>query len=212
MVAESGCKAAINFQTRTGDETGFCTGEIGNHVGDFFTPAVALEGDHTSHGVGKGTLRRVHVSIHRAGLDKESLFRKVLDRYATGPSAYLREALKEPTARQVAERMMHGVVDLGTDPRNPPGCLWVHGTLSCGDPADPIRQELSARRASSEASLYKRFEQAISEGDLPANSDPAALARFVVTVNCGISVLAATGATRTELLQVVETALQAWPQ
>ncbi|MHC5764277.1 MAG: TetR family transcriptional regulator C-terminal domain-containing protein [Nostoc sp.] len=108
--------------------------------------------------------------------------------------------------------MMHGVVDLGTDPRNPPGCLWVHGTLSCGDPADPIRQELSARRESSEDSLRKRFEQAILEGDLPADSDPAALARFVVTVNCGISVLAATGATRTELLRVVETALQAWPQ
>ncbi len=151
-------------------------------------------------------------SLYAAFGNKESLFRKVLERYADGPSAYLREALKEPTARQVAERMMHGVVDLGTDPHNPPGCLWVHGTLSCGDPADPIRQELSERRESSEASLHKRFEQAISEGDLPADADPAALARFVVTVNCGISVLAATGATRTELLRVVETALQAWPQ
>ncbi|YAG05990.1 TetR family transcriptional regulator [Nostoc sp. DSM 114167] len=151
-------------------------------------------------------------SLYAAFGNKESLFRKVLARYADGPSAYLREALKEPTARQVAERMMHGVVDLGTDPHNPPGCLWVHGTLSCGDPADPIRQELSARRESSEASVRKRFEQAILEGDLSADSDPAALARFVVTVNCGISVLAATGATRTELLQVVETALQAWPQ
>ncbi len=151
-------------------------------------------------------------SLYAAFGNKESLFRKVLERYADGPSAYLREALKEPTARQVAERMMHGVVDLGTDPHNPPGCLWVHGTLSCGDPADPIRQELSARRKSSEASLHKRFEQAISEGDLPADSDPAALASFVVTVNCGISVLAATGATRTELLRVVETALQAWPE
>lgn len=151
-------------------------------------------------------------SLYAAFGNKESLFRKVLDRYADGPSAYLREALEEPTARQVAERMMYGAVDLGTDPRNPPGCLWVHGTLSCGDPADPIRQELSARRESSEASLRKRFEQAISEGDLPANCDPAALARFVVTVNCGMSVLAATGATRTELLRVVEIALQAWPQ
>ncbi|WP_414514093.1 TetR/AcrR family transcriptional regulator [Nostoc sp. PCC 9305] len=151
-------------------------------------------------------------SLYAAFGNKESLFRKVLERYADGPSAYLREALKEPTARQVAERMMYGVVDLGTDPHNPPGCLWVHGMLSCGDPGDPIRQELSARRKSSEASLHKRFEQAISEGDLPADSDPAALASFVVTVNCGISVLAATGATRTELLRVVETALQAWPE
>ncbi|MGJ5633055.1 TetR/AcrR family transcriptional regulator [Nostoc sp. CALU 1950] len=151
-------------------------------------------------------------SLYAAFGNKESLFRKVLDRYADGPSAYLREALKEPTARQVVERMMYGVVDLGTDPRNPPGCLWVHGTLSCGDPADPIRQELSARRASSETALRNRFERAISEGDLPADSDPDALARFVITVNCGISVLAATGATKVELLRVVKTALQAWPE
>lgn len=151
-------------------------------------------------------------SLYAAFGNKESLFRKVLERYAEGPSVYLREALKEPTARAVAERMMHGVVDLGTDSRNPPGCLWVHGTLSCGDPTDPMRQELSAYRASSETALRQRFEQAISEGDLPADSDPAALARFVLTINCGMSVLAATGATRAELLRVVETALQAWPE
>ncbi|MHC0066720.1 TetR/AcrR family transcriptional regulator [Nostoc sp. UIC 10890] len=151
-------------------------------------------------------------SLYAAFGNKESLFRKVLDRYADGPSAYLREALKEPTARQVVERMMYGVVDLGTDPHNPPGCLWVHGTLSCGDPTDPIRQELSTRRALSEAALRNRFERAISEGDLPADSDPDALACFVITVNCGISVLAATGATKVELLRVVKTALQAWPE
>ncbi|MGV0105655.1 TetR/AcrR family transcriptional regulator [Nostoc sp. DSM 114160] len=39
-------------------------------------------------------------SLYAAFGNKESLFRKVLARYADGPSAYLREALKEPTARQ----------------------------------------------------------------------------------------------------------------
>ncbi|WP_449420881.1 TetR/AcrR family transcriptional regulator [Phormidium nigroviride] len=151
-------------------------------------------------------------SLYAAFGNKESLFRKALDRYTNGPSAYVYEALKEPTARRVVERMMQGVVDLATDSRNPPGCLWVHSTLSCGDPADPMAQELSAYRASIEASLCKRFELAISEGDLPGDSDAAALARFVLTVNCGMSVLAATGANREELLQVVETALRSWPQ
>ncbi len=52
------------------------------------------------------------------------------------------------------------------------------------------------------------FKRAVSEGDLPPDADPAALARFVLTVNSGLSVQAAGGASRTELLQVVQTALQ----
>jgi hypothetical protein len=47
---------------------------------------------------------------------------------------------------------------------------------------------------------------------LPPDADAAALARFVATVNGGLAVMAATGATRKELLRVVETALQAWPK
>src|ERR1700757_410436 len=37
-------------------------------------------------------------SIYAAFGDKEALFKKALDRYVNGPSAYLSEALKEPTA------------------------------------------------------------------------------------------------------------------
>jgi hypothetical protein len=46
---------------------------------------------------------------------------------------------------------------------------------------------------------------------LPPDTDPAALARFVLTVNFGLSGQAASGASRTKLLQVVQTALQACP-
>jgi len=150
-------------------------------------------------------------SLYAAFGNKESLFRKALERYAEGPAAFVREAIKEPTARAVAERLMRGVVEMATNSCNPPGCLWVHGALSCGDPVDPLRQEMAAQRASAHAGLKKRFKRAIADGDLPPDADPGALARFVATVNVGMAVQAATGATRAELLQVVETALQAWP-
>lgn len=150
-------------------------------------------------------------SLYAAFGNKESLFRKALEHYAAGPSAYLRDALQEATARAVAERMWRGVVDLATDSRNPPGCLWVHGALSCGDPEDPLRQELCEQRASAEAALRDRFKRAISDGDLRSDIVPAELARYVQTVSVGMSVQAATGATRAELLKVVELALRAWP-
>src|SRR5207249_2480008 len=43
-------------------------------------------------------------SLYAAFGNKENLFRLALDRYIAGPIAYFREALAEPTAREVAER------------------------------------------------------------------------------------------------------------
>ena len=150
-------------------------------------------------------------SLYAAFGDKEALFRKALDRYLNGPAAYTQEALKEPTARAVVERLLQGASDLNAAPRNPGGCLMVQGALACGDAGDSIRQELAASRASGEAALRRRFERAKSEGDLPANVNPADLARYIATIIYGIAVQAAGGASRSELQRVVEMAMRTLP-
>jgi AcrR family transcriptional regulator len=151
-------------------------------------------------------------SLYAAFGNKEALFRKVLDRYAEGPAAYVREALNEPTARAVAERLLGGSIELLTGPRSPRGCLLVHGALACGEAAESIRRELAARRATGETAIRQRFERALAEGDLPSDVCPADLARYVVTVLRGMAVEAAGGATADELRRVVEMALRAWPK
>src|SRR5580692_9023086 len=115
-------------------------------------------------------------SLYAAFGGKEALFRKALDRYLNGPAAYTQDALKEPTARAVAERLLQGAADLNASPRNPGGCLTVQGALASGDTGDSIRQELVACRAAGEAALRRRFQRAKSERDLPADTDPADLA------------------------------------
>jgi AcrR family transcriptional regulator len=149
-------------------------------------------------------------SLYAAFGNKKSLFRTVLDRYSKGPSVYLSEALREPTARAVVERLLHGVVDLLTDPQTPTTCMWVHGALSCGD--DPLRKEFASQRAAGLAEIRTRFKSAIAEGDLPADSNADVLASYVQTVNFGLTVQASTGATRTELLRIVEITLKTWPK
>jgi AcrR family transcriptional regulator len=150
-------------------------------------------------------------SLYAAFGNKEGLFRKALVRYADGPAAYVGEALNEPTARVVTERLLGGAADLLTDPRNPRGCLMVQGALACGEAAAAVRRELIAQRAAGQDALRRRFERAVSEGDLPAGVDSADLARYVVTVIHGMAVQAAGGASREDLLRVVEMALRAWP-
>jgi AcrR family transcriptional regulator len=151
-------------------------------------------------------------SLYAAFGNKEELFRKALDRYAEGRAGYVLDALKEPMARAAVERLLHGAIDLVTDPRNPHGCLMVHGALACGETGDGIRRELASRRAAAQTSLRKRFEQAKKEGDLPPDADPADLARYFATVLHGMAVQAASGASRKELQRVAETALRVWPK
>jgi AcrR family transcriptional regulator len=151
-------------------------------------------------------------SLYAAFGSKEGLFRKALDRYAEGPAAYVREALNEPTARAVARRLLSGTIDVVTARRNPRGCLMVQGALVCGEAAESVRRELVSRRLAGEAALRKRFQRALSEGDLPVGSRPADLARYIIAVVHGIAVQAAGGASRAELRRVAALALRAWPE
>ncbi|MEK6263024.1 MAG: TetR/AcrR family transcriptional regulator [Planctomycetota bacterium] len=150
-------------------------------------------------------------SLYAAFGNKEELFLRALDRYSEGPAAHIREALQEPTARAVVEHLLRGTIDLLTNPRHPRGCLLVQGALSCGETADTIRRELISRRAAAENAFRQRFERAITDGDLPADSDSADLARYIATVVQGMAVQATSGATRDELERVAVTALRAWP-
>jgi AcrR family transcriptional regulator len=150
-------------------------------------------------------------SLYAAFGNKEALFKKAIDRYAEGPGCHVREALTQPTARLVIERLLHGTVDLVTNRRNPRGCIMVQGALACGDSADPVRRELVKRRTADKAALRERFERARSEGDLPPDSDPATLAGYVDTICHGIAVQAVGGVTRAELMRVAEMAIRSWP-
>jgi len=151
-------------------------------------------------------------SLYAAFGDKESLFRKVLDRYDKGPAAYVQEALNQPTARAAVERLMEGAAELGTASCNPRGCLFVQGALACGDGAEAIRNDLILRRDAGEKAVRLRLKRAQAEGDLAPDANPSDLARYVVTVVQGIAVQAASGAAREELRRVIRTALRAWPQ
>jgi len=151
-------------------------------------------------------------SLYGAFGDKETLFRKALDRYAEGPAAYVGEALKQPTARTVTEKLLRGAAELLTDPHHPSGCLMVQAALVCGEASDCIRKELVSRRLAGEAAVRRRFKRAIAEGDLPADSNPADLACYVVTISQGMAVQAASGASREQLRRVVGAAMRAWPR
>ena len=135
-------------------------------------------------------------------------FREFIEQSLAGFEQRLR---REELDERTFEMLLRGAVDMLSCPRNPHGCLMVQGALSCGRTANPIRRELASRRAAGEAAIRRRFKRAISDGDLPADTDAGDLARYVSTIMHGMAVQAASGASRKELPRVVKMALRAWP-
>ncbi|MDH6219689.1 TetR/AcrR family transcriptional regulator [Streptomyces pseudovenezuelae] len=150
-------------------------------------------------------------SMYAAFGNKEELFRKALQRYSEGPSAYLAQALQEPTALGVATAVLAGTVRTTTRPAQPHGCLGVQGALTSSDSGREVRDLLVAWRGNGYTCIRERFQRAVDDGDLPPETDPGLLARYLTTVGYGIAVQAASGVGRDELQEIADTALRNWP-
>ena len=150
-------------------------------------------------------------SMYAAYGNKEQLFRKALDRYASEAAAYVWEGLRETTARAAVEKILFGAAEAVGAAGHPRGCLLVQGALACGEESNAVRRELCSRRAAGETAIRERLERAKAEGDLPADAEPAELASYVTTVLHGMSVQAVGGASREKLRSVAERAMMAWP-
>jgi AcrR family transcriptional regulator len=150
-------------------------------------------------------------SLYAAFGNKDALFGKVIDRYVSGPGAFIPKALEAPTARGVVEQLFDGVVTLQTAKNHPGGCLLVRGALAAGDKASRMRKTVMACLAGAEGAIRIRLERAKAEGDLPPEASPADLARYVMAILDGIAVAGAGGATRRHLQEIAKLALRAWP-
>jgi AcrR family transcriptional regulator len=150
-------------------------------------------------------------SLYSSFGDKESLFRRVVDRYGEGPLSFLQEALNQRSARAVIENLLRGTVTFLSDSTHPKGCLTLQGGLTCGTGSERVKQMMIDWRENGLAQLQKRMQQARSEGDLPKNVDAASLARYVFILMNGLGVQAANGASAAEMKAAIEVALKSMP-
>lgn len=150
-------------------------------------------------------------SLYACFGNKEALFRKALDLYERDKLCYIQSALQEPTAKAVAERLLRGALAMQCGGDDPKGCMGVISSVAATAHAECIRDEILARRASSDRALLARFERARDEGDLPAGVEPQALSCYLSTVIQGMAVQAGAGVPAERLNQLVDTTLTMWP-
>jgi len=150
-------------------------------------------------------------SLYAAFGNKEELFKKALDLYEREKMIYTAQALKEPTSRRMAERLLLGALEMQTSSSDPRGCMGVIHSMPCGPEASSIRECVLERQESSRRALIGRLEHYRHEGDLPDDVEPETLARYVTAMVQGLSLQASAGASRGELRSLVDMAVRAWP-
>ncbi|WP_374775751.1 TetR/AcrR family transcriptional regulator [Streptomyces sp. NBC_01310] len=149
-------------------------------------------------------------SLYAAFGDKRTLFEEVVAVYAGRYGDFAGVALaEEPTARAAVERVLREAAEIYTDPAHPRGCMVLSAAINTT--SDEVAQALRERRNASLEMFESRIRADVATGELPADTDARALARYAGAVVAGMSQQARDGASREELEAVAERALLAWP-
>ncbi|MGW7418965.1 TetR/AcrR family transcriptional regulator [Streptomyces sp. NPDC054813] len=150
-------------------------------------------------------------SLYAAFGDKRALFLEALDRYLGTYGAFTARALAEETnARAAVERLLREAAAAYTRPDRPRGCLLINAATNCSPQSADMADHLRHLRAAGVRALEDKIA-ASSPDELPAHTDTHALASFYSAVLQGMSARARDGAGRSDLEQIAEAALRAWP-
>lgn len=150
-------------------------------------------------------------SLYATFGNKEALFKKALTRYMQSYFSAASYANQFTTAREAVEAMLHAAADFLANVEHPAGCFEVVVALAGGDESKGVLLELSNIRTGGIEAWRDRFSRAQAEGEIPASPEAIDLARYVMTVVTGMTVIARTGASAEDLHRVAGLAIQSWP-
>jgi Transcriptional regulator len=150
-------------------------------------------------------------SLYAAFGDKEALFLEAVQRYNASVSEQCACEDNVP-ARAAVEELLTELASLFTDRSHPPGCLAVIALMTGTTTSAKVQRLLAAEREEAKARLHARIEGGVKRGELPRDTDVAALVDFYAAVISGMSLQAREGATRKTLLALAQTAMRAWPE
>lgn len=119
-------------------------------------------------------------SIYAAFGNKDNLFKEALNRYAEEGAANLANSIaQEKTVLAGLKRFIHSVTvcSKGTAPSGMCMVVKTIGELTQNDSPDLLNHATSILERV-ESSFVKTFQQAIDNGEISSNKDPAELARY----------------------------------
>lgn len=152
-------------------------------------------------------------SLYAAFGDKESLYGKVLERYATLVETSQRDILEsEPDVWKALEALLRQSARSLSSPDLPGGCLIVAGLADCGTPnlPGPTAEALSRAFATTRRLVLERVARARREGKWPSSVDPDPFADALLSFMAGMAVQTKAGATHAGLDASVTAVAGTW--
>ncbi|MDE1161408.1 MAG: TetR/AcrR family transcriptional regulator [Acidobacteriaceae bacterium] len=143
--------------------------------------------------------------------DKIELFRQAMVMYAEQSIAVYETALAQPTAREAVEACLKLARGLQPKGEEPQVCFLVQGALTGSADTIELRDELYRLQREATRMLKQRLDRGKRKGELPADTNTAALAEYFTSVVTGLSIQAANGASPKDLNRVIQFAMAAWP-
>jgi AcrR family transcriptional regulator len=151
-------------------------------------------------------------SLYAAFGSKEALYAEALCHYQKhfGPLTWGRFDTA-PTAKSAVEGLLMdsaAALTAGAEGEGR-GCMLTLSSVD-QDEHPQLCETVQTSRNGVHQRLVARLERAVTEGEIAAATDVSALARYVQTVQNGMSLMARDGATQTELQAVARLAMASW--
>lgn len=151
-------------------------------------------------------------SLYAAFGSKEALYAEALRHYVTSYERYTWGRFQAAaTARCAVQSYLDdsAAALTGSLSDMPRGCMVTLSSVGSEGHLE-LGELVRSQRAAPVDRLKARLSRAVAEGEVPASVDVDALARFVQTVQSGMSILARDGASRAELEAVAQIAMLGW--
>lgn len=145
--------------------------------------------------------------------NKEGLFRAAAERYVTKFAEKGKALLARPglSVTQAIEDFYRAAAAMFTDKSLPSGCFIICTSAALAASSDEVAQILRSRHHLQEHTLLDFLLTRQQQGELPASTDCAGLAKYLACTLQGMSVQAREGASEDDLNGIVSTLMAVWP-
>lgn len=155
-----------------------------------------------------------HLGIRRQSLydtfgDKHALFLEALKRYDERQnSVSVIGILEGPgSGKEVIERVFHTAVQILKQTKPPRGCLIVNTMVELAPHDEEVARWIAERVAQTQQAFYRALTRAYEEGELQAQHDLLALARFLTAALQGLNLTARANGDPDQLQDIANVAL-----
>jgi len=146
-------------------------------------------------------------SLYAAFGSKAALYREALDWYrGVARAGAARAMAQEPDVITGFGNMLVETARDFSRPGEPPGCMISTAVLACATENQEVARHVAALRSGATALFRTRIGAGIAVGQLRADTDSEALARFLAAIVQGMSVQARDGADEVALLGIARLA------